>query len=115
MRARGLLVPRRFHGGSWPPEAEAEVIGRLTDPGRRGDIEFLGPPVWEKFGRSIPANETSIVLRAAGVLFPGDIEERGVAEILGLPDIRARWLLMPHHGKFFRQHQEFVRRVAPEV
>ena len=22
---------------------------------------------------------------------------------------------MPHHGKFFRQHQEFVRRVAPEA
>ena len=22
---------------------------------------------------------------------------------------------MPHHGKFFRQHQEFVRQVAPEV
>ena len=55
------------------------------------------------------------MLRAAGVLFPGDIEDRGVEELLTLPDVRARWLLMPHHGKYFRQHREFVRRVDPEV
>ena len=36
-------------------------------------------------------------------------------ELLTLPDVRARWLLMPHHGKLFRQHQEFVRRVGPEA
>ena len=63
----------------------------------------------------MPPNETSIVIRAAGVLFPGDIEERGVEELLTLPDLHARWLLMPHHGKLFRQHQEFVRRVGPDV
>jgi beta-lactamase superfamily II metal-dependent hydrolase len=22
---------------------------------------------------------------------------------------------MPHHGKYFRQHRDFVRRVAPEL
>jgi len=53
------------------------VVERAGEPLRRGDIEFLGPPVWEKFGRAVPPNETSIVMRAAGVLFPGDIEERG--------------------------------------
>jgi len=63
----------------------------------------------------VPPNETSIVIRAAGVLFPGDIEERGVEELLTLPDLHAHWPLMPHHGKLFRQHQEFVRRVAPDV
>jgi len=36
-----------------------------------------------------------------------------VEELLPLPDVHARWLLLPHHGKYFRQHQEFVRRVAP--
>lgn len=88
---------------------------RTGEPVRLGDLEFLGPPVWEKFGRSVPPNETSIVLRAAGVLFPGDIEERGVEELLTVPDVRARVLLMPHHGKYFRQHRDFVRRVAPEL
>jgi beta-lactamase superfamily II metal-dependent hydrolase len=63
----------------------------------------------------VPPNETSIVLRAANVLFPGDIEERGVEELLTLPDVRARVLLLPHHGKFHRQHRELVQRVAPEL
>ena len=75
----------------------------------------IGPPQWEKYGGSVSANDTSIVLRVAGVLLPGDVEERGVEELLTLPDLRARVLLLPHHGKFFKQHEEFVRRVGPET
>lgn len=112
---RRVIVTRAFEGRSWPAGVEVEVVERVNEPVRRGDVEFLGPPVWEKFGRAVPPNETSIVLRAAGVLFPGDIEERGVEELLTLPDVRARRLVMPHHGKMFRQHLEFVRRVAPET
>ena len=115
MKVRRVIVTRAFEGRSWPSGVEVVVIERANQPERRGDLEFLGPPVWEKFGRTVPPNETSIVLRAADVLFPGDIEERGVEELLALPDVRARWLLMPHHGKFFRQHREFVRRVGPET
>jgi len=115
MNVKRVIVTRAFEGRTWPPGVEVVPIERTRDPERRGDLEFLGPPVWEKFGRTVAPNETSIVLRAAGVLFPGDIEERGVEELLTLPDVRARWLLMPHHGKFFRQHQEFVRRVAPDA
>jgi competence protein ComEC len=114
LQVRRVVVTRAFEGRAWPPGVEVVTIERANEPERRGDLEFLGPPVWEKFGRAVAPNETSIVLRAAGVLFPGDIEERGVEELLSLRDVRARWLLMPHHGKFFRQHQEFVRRVAPE-
>jgi competence protein ComEC len=115
MKVRRVIVTRAFEGRTWPAGVEVVTIERANEPVRRGDLEFLGPPVWEKFGRTVPPNETSIVLRAADVLFPGDIEERGVEELLALPDLRARWLLMPHHGKFFRQHQEFVRRVGPEA
>jgi len=114
LKVRRIVVTRAFEGRSWPPGVEVVTIEREKDPVRRGDLEFLGPPVWEKFARPTPPNETSIVLRAAGVLFPGDIEERGVEELLTLPDVRARWLVMPHHGKLFRQHEEFVRRVSPE-
>jgi competence protein ComEC len=113
LKVRQVIVTRAFEGRAWPPGVEVVTVERTREPVRRGDLEFLGPPVWEKFARTVPPNETSIVLRAAGVLFPGDIEERGVEELLSLPDVTARWLLMPHHGKFFRQHQEFVRRVAP--
>jgi competence protein ComEC len=115
LKVRQLIVTRAFEGRSWPPGVDVTVIERAGEPLRRGDVEFLAPPVWEKFGRAVPPNETSIVMRAAGVLFPGDIEERGVEELLTLPDVRARWLLLPHHGKLFRQHQEFVRRVGPDV
>jgi competence protein ComEC len=115
LNVRRLFVTHAFDGKTWPPGVEVRVIERAGEPLRLGDLEFLGPPVWEKFGRTVPANETSIVLRAAGVLFPGDIEDRGVEELLTLPDVQARWLLMPHHGKYFRLHRDFVRRVAPEV
>jgi competence protein ComEC len=115
MHVRQLIVTRAFDGRTWPPGVEVVTMERSNEPVRRGDLEFLGPPVWEKFGRGVPPNETSIVLRAANVLFPGDIEERGVEELLTLPDVRARVLLLPHHGKFHRQHRELVQRVAPEI
>ncbi|MBV8882357.1 MAG: ComEC/Rec2 family competence protein [Planctomycetaceae bacterium] len=115
LHVRQLIVTHAFDGRSWPPGVEVRVIERAREPVRLGDLEFLGPPVWEKFGRPVPPNETSIVLRAAGVLFPGDIEERGVEELFTLPDLRARWLLLPHHGKYYKQHEELVRRVNPDV
>jgi len=115
LHVRQLIVTHAFDGRTWPAGVEVVTMERVNEPVRRGEVEFLGPPVWEKFGRAVPPNETSIVLRAAGVLFPGDIEERGVGELLTLPDVRARVLLLPHHGKFHRQHQELVRRVAPEL
>lgn len=115
MHVRKLIVTHAFDGRPWPPGIEVVVMERVAGPVKLGDLEFLAPPVWEKFGKAVPPNETSIVLRAAGVLFPGDIEERGVEELLTVPDVRARVLLMPHHGKWFRQHREFVNRVAPET
>lgn len=115
LQVRHLWITRAFDGQAWPPGLDVQIIERAGEPIRRGEIEILGPPLWEKFGRKAPVNETSIVLRAAGVLFPGDVEERSVEELLTLPDLRARILILPHHGKMFRQHEEFVRRVAPET
>ena len=60
-------------------------------------------------------NETSIVARGDGILFPGDVQDRGVEELLALPDLRARVLVLPHHGKFFKRFEEFYRRVGPEA
>lgn len=114
-RVRRVVVTPAFRGWTWPAGVEKIEVQRLGPPVRLGEVEILGPPAWEKFGRPVPPNETSIVLRAAGVLLPGDIEERGVEEVLTLLDLRARVLVMPHHGKFFKQHEEFVRRVAPET
>ncbi len=115
LKVRHLILTRAFTTPFWPPDLDVIRIERAGEPIRVGDLEFLGPPVWEKFGRPVPANDTSIVLRAAGVLFPGDIQDRGVEELLTLPNLNARVLLMPHHGKMFKQHQELVRRVGPQV
>jgi len=115
MRVRRLLVTRAFEGWTWPRGVEVVPVERRADPLRLGELEILGPPAWEKFGKDVPPNETSIVLRAGGVLFTGDIQDRGVEELLSLPDLRARVLVMPHHGKYFRRHEELVRRVAPEA
>jgi len=114
MRVRRVVVTKAFDGWSWPAGVEVIRVERRAEPFRLGDVEILGPPLWEKFGPGVPANDTSIVLRAGGVLLPGDIEDRGVEEILTLPDLRARILVMPHHGKYFKRHEELVRRVDPE-
>jgi competence protein ComEC len=115
VRVRRVIVTRAFEGWEWPNGVEVIVAERRGDPLRIGPIEILGPPLWEKFGGDVPVNETSLVLRAADVLLPGDIEERGVEELMALPDLRARVLVLPHHGKHFRQHRELAARVAPEV
>jgi competence protein ComEC len=114
-RIRRVVVPRAFGEFPWPPGVEVARVERPAEPLRRGELEILGPPVWEKYGREVPANETSVVLRAGGVLLPGDVEERGVEELLALPDLRARVLVLPHHGKFHERHEEFARRVGAEV
>jgi len=80
-------------------------------------IEVLGPPTWEKWGREVPANETSIVMRIEGrVLLTGDIEERGAAELLALGDALVTEVLMvPHHGKKHGLHRALAAAVAPRI
>ncbi len=115
LRVRRVVVTRAFRDWTWPEGLEVITVERHADPLRLGRLEILGPPVWEKYGRTVSSNETSIVLRAGGILLPGDIEERGVGELLTLPDLRARVLVLPHHGKHFRQHRELLERVYPEI
>jgi beta-lactamase superfamily II metal-dependent hydrolase len=91
------------------------AVERRGAPETIDGLEILGPPIWEKFGQPPPANETSIVARTDGILLPGDIQDRGVEELLTLPDLRARVLVLPHHGKSFKRPEELYRRVAPEL
>jgi competence protein ComEC len=112
---RRVIVPRAFPDFPWPAGTEIVRVERLAEPPRLGGLEILGPPAWEKYGREVPVNETSVVLRTEGILLPGDVEERGVEELLGLPDLRARVLVLPHHGKFHERHEEFARRVGAEL
>ncbi len=114
LRVRRVLVTRAFGDWSPPPGIEKILVERTGAPYRIDDLEILGPPLLERLGEAPSPNETSIVLRAANVLFPGDIEERGVEELMSLPDLKTRFLILPHHGKFHRRHEDFARRVSPE-
>jgi competence protein ComEC len=112
-RIRRLVVPRGFARFSDLPDwARARGLEVLeVERGRMGDVEILGPPVWEKIGREVPPNEMSIVLRAGGLLLTGDIEELGVEELL-TQDPRADVWVVPHHGKYHRAHRELAERVG---
>ncbi len=107
-RPSRVLITRAFK--------EAGVtVERRGAPEVVDGLEILGPPVWEKFGDAPPANETSIVARTDGILIPGDAQDRGIEELLTLADLRARVLVLPHHGKFFKRYEEFYRRTSPEL
>lgn len=120
-RIRRLVVPRGF--GDLELLAWARLRGvEVVELERTGDawmlapgIEVFAPPVWEKFGREVPDNNRSIVLRVdRRILLTGDIEEEGTEELLTQPDVRAEILVVPHHGKHQRLHDRLLDRVAPK-
>ncbi len=86
-------------------------------------IEVLQPSLGEELRLARNANEGSLVARvrigeneaAAGhLLFPGDIEEEGLARLLGGgDDLRCDLLILPHHGRANRLLGELLDRVRP--
>ncbi|MBI2901547.1 MAG: ComEC/Rec2 family competence protein [Planctomycetes bacterium] len=96
---------------------EVVEVERVGAPVRIApDIELFGPPVWEKYGRAVPSNESSLVLRVGGrILLTGDIEETGVEALLENPDVAAAVLVVPHHGKSDRRNAELLGRVRPDL
>jgi len=61
------------------------------------------------------ANDTSTVLRMTwaghSILFTGDIEDRAQAALLGLGNLGADLLILPHHGSAVPTTQGFIRAV----
>lgn len=81
-------------------------------------LEVLHPARDFEAGR---ANERSLVLRLVRddvslALLPGDVEGRGIDALLsGGADMRARVLVLPHHGSRSSLSPEFYAGVSPEV
>jgi hypothetical protein len=87
------------------------IYRSLADPNRESEEDgsfVVGNVQVRYFRKHVP-------LIGGERVISGRIEERGVEELLMLPDVRARVLLLPHHGKSHRQHRELVQRVAPEI
>jgi len=125
-RIRRLVVSRSFGRSG----AGAELLAWMRDRGVlileiectsgpaeiAPGIEILGPPPWEKYGKAVPTNETSLVLRIdRRILLTGDVEEVGTAALLETPDLRADVFVVPHHGKYQRCHAELLGRVRPTL
>jgi competence protein ComEC len=84
-------------------------------------LKLYPPPPWQALDtRRIPSNEASLVaeVTVAGrrVLLMGDAGERLVGLLLNgrLPE-RAHVLVLPHHGKAYRQHAELAAALEPAL
>jgi competence protein ComEC len=80
-------------------------------------FEVLSPLA--DFDESLPANESSTVLRLSyagySILLTGDIEDRTQQALLQRGDLHADVLLLPHHGSMRSNSADFFRAVDPSL
>jgi competence protein ComEC len=81
-------------------------------------LDVLHPAPLETLPFSRSANDTSLVLRLAcrgnGILFPGDLEEDGLARLFEEEaDLSAEVLMAPHHGRTNLLWPALLHRVRP--
>ena len=106
-------------GGLWEAVAAAGVETRVLARGRQPagfdeTLEVLHPPTrWP--GATV--NDASLVVRLAhagrSVLFTGDVERRGELAMLGVPNLEATVVKVPHHGSRTSSAAAWVRAVRP--
>lgn len=97
-----------------------QAVRVMKQPLRWDGFEIFGPPTWEHYDEKPAQNDCSLVMRVSiggrTVLFPGDIEEKGIDALLGTPwDMTSDVLIAPHHGRFARNHDEFASRIRPKL
>jgi len=107
-----------------------DLDGHAWQPCTRGvawrwdgvDFEILHPQEEDLARRRLSANARSCVLRVAtarrSLLLTGDIGESEERRLIGdkrAGQVRADFLLVPHHGSGTSSHAAFLRAVRPEV
>ncbi len=116
----GREVVRELSARGIPVEVLAR--GQQLRIGRSLAIEILQPAAGEELRLARDPNEGSLVARVrmgedesdvSHLLFPGDIEEAGLARLLGGGDLRCDLLILPHHGRANRLLGELLDRVRP--
>ena len=90
---------------------------RFLSSGLRIDVLHPGPAEPTRLANS--RNDASLALRLTyrrdQILFLGDLEEVGVARLLGTTeDLHAQGLIYPHHGRHHGLGGELIERVQPE-
>ncbi len=113
-----LLERARAHGVATPvPSGFATPKGLHVVPGGPWLGDSIGPPP------GLSTNDASLVVRLnyaeRSVLFPGDIEADGEAELIGRAElglaVRSDVLKVPHHGSRKSSTQDFIRAVSPRL
>jgi len=119
-----LLCPRRSPGRHLLDLlAEREHPVKTLDPAEMrwelGGVTFEAMSPRPGHDPSASANDASTVLRLTyagrSVLLTGDIEEQVQRELLGLADLRADVLVLPHHGSVRPSTESFVSAVGAEA
>lgn len=94
--------------------------GDHTPLGADTEIEVLWPPPDQRYGYQLIANDASLVLKLThagrSILFPGDIQDPAMKELLTKPErLKADVLVAPHHGSGETLTKQFVQAVGPSV
>ncbi len=137
----GLIYPLKYlgtdkylHNAIWPEGYDRDRLERALERQNvqegvlgKGDVlELDGKVVLEVLHPQDPGkygllNDSSLVLRLLWngrplALIPGDIEARGMVDLLDTDqDLSAQVLLVPHHGSRSSADPEFYSRVDPET
>jgi len=131
---KNLGADKYLHNSIWPAEQDRLRLKKALDrqevqeevPGKGDVLEFDGAVALEVLHPGYPdryelLNDSSLVVRLTWngrplALIPGDIEARGLEDLLDTEqDLSARVLLVPHHGSRSSADPEFYRRVDPEL
>jgi competence protein ComEC len=121
---------KRFSFGNPPAEEMLSALDRMERPPRRlspGDhtplgadteIEVLWPPPDQRYAYHFSVNDVSLVLKLThagkSILFPGDIQDPAMKELLKKPErLKADVLIAPHHGSGEGFTEQFVNAVDP--
>lgn len=102
---------------SGEPQRLAGLDAQACPAGARWEWDGVAFQVW-RWAQARGGNDASCVLwvEAGGerLLLTGDIDARAEAVLLGSGlDLRADWLLAPHHGSRFSSTPAFIAAVAP--
>jgi competence protein ComEC len=109
--ARGLAARAARRG----VPTEGWTAGR-REPWRGALLEILGPARGSPCGENDASLVLRIVSRGGALLLPGDLEAAGEAALLDrAPSLRARVLIVPHHGSRGSTTPAFLEAVAPEI
>ena len=121
---RGVDVRRRVssvapgHASLGGADVERCVAGMTMESGDMS-LRVLHPPDVD-YERRLPTNAMSCVVLArvggVAVLLTGDLPARGETElILREPELRANWMMAPHHGSHSSSSEMLLESVAPAV